>query len=231
MSHLFSQERPRERCLSQGPESLSLRECLAVLLGTGPKGIGCMGIAANLLRDNNNQTLSEDDFFRFFQSNVKSHIGSQLGLGPAGKARLLVTFELAKRYWRFKQREQKGQGKALVVSELEGQLRKRIPEDFRYAEIEHFGIIALLASGKLSSFIQLGSGDDVSVAVSTRQLFQTLIYLKAESFWFFHNHPNGSLIASPEDLELTKQLNVLARIVGIFLNGHWIVSGEKEAQC
>src|SRR6476620_10690599 len=42
-------ERPRERCLDSGPSCLSLRECIAVILCSGPPGIGSLGIASRIL--------------------------------------------------------------------------------------------------------------------------------------------------------------------------------------
>ena len=42
-------ERPRERCLEKGARSLSIRECLALILNSGPKGKGSLGLSLEIL--------------------------------------------------------------------------------------------------------------------------------------------------------------------------------------
>ncbi len=226
---LLIQEKPRERCLSQGPESLSLRECLAILLGTGPRGVGCMGVAAKLLEDTQGHSLEESHFFRIFESDIYPRIHAEPGIGPAGQARLLVTFEIAKRYWRFKQKEESATSNS--STNLRKKLRNKIPENFRCSPIESFGIIAEFMDGSFSNFIPLSLGDESSVSISCRKLLQTLLYIKAESFWLFHNHPNNCLEPSNQDVELTRNLRALSKIVGIPLNEHWIVGWNEEQPC
>lgn len=225
---LCHEEKPRERCLRLGPQSLSFKECLALLIGTGPKGVGCLGVATNLLKNHNGEVLTDDDFFRIYEDNLKVRLEAEYGLGPSGQSRILAAFEIAKRYCLYRQG---GRKEPLVVTNLKKTLRSKLNKEFRYASTERFGLVAYLTDGCLSEFIELAHGDETSVVVSGKKLFQTLMYMKADSFWLFHNHPNGVLVPSHKDKELTRNLSVMAKIIGIPMNGHWIVCGEREIEC
>src|SRR5256885_1430953 len=93
-------ERPRERCLRVGAQNLSLRECLALLIGSGPPGKGCLGLAADILQlaGADSEVEQEEIFFRGLESIAAAQLLPLKGLGVAGRARLLAAFELARRY-------------------------------------------------------------------------------------------------------------------------------------
>lgn len=44
-------ERPRERLLARGPEALTERELLAILLRNGTRGVSAIDLAASLLSE------------------------------------------------------------------------------------------------------------------------------------------------------------------------------------
>src|SRR5690606_9302595 len=92
---------PRERCLQSGPSHLPLKEILAVLIGTGPKGLGCYGVA-ELILDRICRDLPQDEqeraFFRALEVSPLSSLSQIKGLGKAGQARILCAFELGRRY-------------------------------------------------------------------------------------------------------------------------------------
>src|SRR3954465_3283717 len=91
-----SDERPRERCLSHGASCLSLRECLALILGSGPPGSGALGLAGRILElpgTGLDAEESERAFFTALESSAAPHWDvDAAGLGPAGLARLMAAF-------------------------------------------------------------------------------------------------------------------------------------------
>src|SRR4051812_5909277 len=95
------QERPRERCLEKGADCLSLRECLALVLGSGPRSVGCLGLSSRVL-GRAGEGLSEDEqeraFFTAMEVAPRAHLEPIAGLGEAGRARLMAAFELGRRY-------------------------------------------------------------------------------------------------------------------------------------
>jgi DNA repair protein RadC len=95
-------ERPRERCLTRGARCLSIRELLALLIHTGPRGVGALGLASQLL-ERPGLGMREHEQERALLSALEasaaeSTLGGIPGLGPAAIARILAAFELGRRY-------------------------------------------------------------------------------------------------------------------------------------
>ncbi len=68
-----------------------------------------------------------------------------------------------------------------------------------------------------------------SITASTttpRDVFKSAILANAVAIIVCHNHPSGSLIPSPEDIELTKQLIAAGELLGIKVLDHLIVSSQ-----
>ncbi|MFM8445199.1 MAG: UPF0758 domain-containing protein, partial [Methylococcus sp.] len=85
-------ERPREKLLQRGPESLSDAELLAIFLRTGIRGKTAVDLARDLLKEFGSlRALLESDFERFKQSP---------GLGMAKYAQLQAVLEMARRHLR-----------------------------------------------------------------------------------------------------------------------------------
>src|SRR5688572_25912123 len=97
-------ERPRERCLSAGADALSVRECLAIVLGTGPKAVGCLGLASHLLEGFGAKDDLDDEVLLFHVIDRPELLGGLQckGLGPVGRSRLLALFSIARRYVTFR---------------------------------------------------------------------------------------------------------------------------------
>ena len=60
--------------------------------------------------------------------------------------------------------------------------------------------------------------------VHPREVFAPAIAARAESIIVAHNHPSGTLEASPEDIAMTERLVKAGRILGIEVLDHVIVS-------
>lgn len=245
MQDLPEFERPRERCLRAGADSLSLRECLAVILGSGPKGIGCLGLASQVLRISSGHVEEDTDVERaFFLSmegpggvGFESVLSQVSGLGPAGQARLLACFEVARRYLNFRCgiespenhsiHERNGRLKISETSLAYGALNG-ITKVFRTASREWLGFVPIYPQGKLGKFCLVERGVRTHVNTDPVELFSKLLPLRASGFFLFHNHPTGHMIASPQDLKLTQKVSALSRQLGIPLLGHWIVGPTGE---
>ncbi|HYF98166.1 MAG TPA: UPF0758 domain-containing protein, partial [Coxiellaceae bacterium] len=84
------EERPRERLLKQGAQTLSNAELLAILLGHGTRGKN----SVNLARD----ILSQQDSLKNLFAMSFEHFSKQPGLGLAKYAQLQAALEIGKRY-------------------------------------------------------------------------------------------------------------------------------------
>ncbi|MGH3901366.1 MAG: UPF0758 domain-containing protein [Pseudonocardiaceae bacterium] len=82
-------DRPRERLLERGSEALADRELLALLLGSGARGLDAVELAGQLIAN-------QGGLRRLAQAAPHELVGL-LGVGPAKAARVAAGFELARR--------------------------------------------------------------------------------------------------------------------------------------
>ncbi len=223
-------ERPRERCLAFGAETLSLRECIAILLGSGPKGKGCMGVAADLMRLSETSHLqASEDVDRHFLTQWL-HTGPALlqdisGLGPAQRARLLVCFEIGKRLQSIS--AVTNIPSSLNLSVLEKRAFNKVSFSERTAREEWFGFIGVFKTGRVTSLQITARGGSQQVTVDKQKLFRELLLTGAPAFILLHNHPSRDLKPSPDDILLTESIRSLAAELSLQLLSHLIVSAES----
>ena len=246
-------ERPRERCLEAGAQSLSLRECLALILGSGPPKTGCLGLAHLLLtrvssglhNENVNRVSSEEvdrAFFTALEVSGKSYLSEIPGLGPAGQAKILAAFELGRRYSLFRTQNgvdanQRRKSSPSILPFPRGNiqrlthlaLQKISPRD-RSEPQEWLGFVPVYRSGQVGQLCVVEKGARTHVNVDPAELFARVLALRPRSIFLFHNHPSGTLMASAEDVRLTEQVRALAQQLNIALLGHWIVTLEDQVE-
>lgn len=226
-------ERPRERCLSKGSECLSLRECLALILGSGPKGKGCMGLAAEIMSRPGQGLGCENEEFAFFTAMEVSplaYITEFPGLGPAGRARIMAAFELGRRYALFREKTKSDRIEQEQTVSPSTKALATISDSLRNDPQEWLGFVPLHRSGKLGRFSMVERGTRTHVNIDPAELFARILALRPQGFFLFHNHPSGNLYASAADHDLTLKVKAVSSQFGIELLGHWIVCshGEKK---
>ncbi len=233
ISKLPLTERPRERCISQGAHCLSLRECIAVILGSGPRNLGALGVASQIL-DLPGIGLEpieqERAFFTAMEVSNLTHLAEVRGLGPSGRARILAAFELGRRYSVF--RQQTGTERPLPAKLRAADLRKqavaKISMDRRTDPQERLAFVPIYKGGQVGQFCLVEKGVRTHVNIDPLELFSRLLALRPHHFILFHNHPSGDLTPSAADFELTLNVQELADKFGIRLLGHGIVSGQSD---
>jgi DNA repair protein RadC len=227
-------ERPRERCLSHGARTLSLRECLALILGSGPPGQGALGLAERLLElpgaglDPSEQ---ERAFFTALESSGPPSFHETLGLGPAGLTRLMAAFELARRYGDYRL-TQVARPKPMLagVTELSRRALAQVEPRLRLEPREWLGFVPYHRHRELGRLCIVELGARTHVNADAAELFARVLALRPKGFFLFHNHPSGDLRPSPSDFELTDQVEKLAAQLGTPLLGHWIVAPTGETE-
>jgi DNA repair protein RadC len=224
-----SSERPRERCLTRGARCLSIREILALLIHSGPKGIGALGVAARLL-ERPGAGMGEEEqeralFAALEASASETTLGGIAGLGPAAIARILAAFELGRRY------SQQIQHHPLPFRQSPRLFRSaaaRISPERRIEPREWLGFVPLYRSGRLGELCIVELGVRTHVNVEPAELFARILALRPQGFFLFHNHPSGNLEPSAEDRHLTAAVQNLAHSFDLRLFGHAVVSATSE---
>gem|GEM_PF-1112399 len=226
-------ERPRERCLTQGAHSLSFRECLALLIQSGPPGIGCLGLASQLL-NRPGQGLTEHEqeraFFVCLENSETGHLQSLRGLGPAAQARILAALEIGRRFSIHQLRNslQSTSSASSRYKNLPQLALDKIEHSLRITPREWLGFVPIYGGREVGDFTLVEKGVRTHVNFDPAELFARILSLRPRGFYLFHNHPGGSLEPSHSDLLLTTQVIEASKLLGIRLFGHGIITPSHQ---
>jgi len=198
-------DRPREKLEKYGPEKLSNSELLAILLGSGQKGINVVELSKRIL-----SKFSADGLAK---ANVKE-LKNTFGLGSAKACEIIACFELGRRFLQNKQA-------VLVLSpkDVWDQLK-----DIRDNKKEHFVIFFLDARNQEIKREIISIGSLNANLVHPREVFEPAVRYLAAQIIVAHNHPSGNTDPSEEDLTITKRLAAAGKILGIDIIDHIIVA-------
>ena len=201
------EERPREKAIYYGIETLSNQELVAVILRTGNKEMSVLNLAQFLLDEIGGfQELKDIDYQRLIQ--IK-------GIKQAKAIELMACIELAKRM----------QSKQSIKNRI------RQPKD-AYAYIKNKlmfekqeKVILLCLNNHLEivqdKLLFIGSGD-VSL-LETKEVFQYTLRSGCNRIILIHNHPSGNPKPSHEDQEITRKIEMMAKHLEIEFIDHIIV--------
>lgn len=205
-------ERPRERLLEHGPDVLSSIELIAVLLGSGVKGLPILQLSQEIMSHFGSlQNLAEATIEELCQ--IK-------GLGTAKAIQLKAALNLGVRLAR-----NQTPAKYQVKTPLHAY--HILKDKFEHAMKEHFMAILLDVKGYVICSETIAIGTLTSTLVHPREVFYPAIRHRAVAMVLAHNHPSGDSTPSTEDIEITKTLVAVGRLVGIFVNDH-IIIGKNQ---
>jgi DNA repair protein RadC len=202
---LLKNEQPRERLVERGPEALSDKELLAVLLSTGTRGKSVHVLAGELLEllDGYKDIPPVED------------LAALSGMGTAKACAVAAMLEMGRRRWGPRH------------------LRVHFPEDAynlirHYADRrqERFICISLNGAHEVLAVRVVSMGLLDKTMVHPREVFADPLQDRASAVCVAHNHPSGKLKPSGEDDAITKRLFDSAALLGIRLLDHLIFSEE-----
>ncbi len=205
-------ERPREKLLEKGPESLSNAELIAILIASGTKKESALDISRNILLkcDNNLRELTRLNFQKL--NEIK-------GLGPSKITTLLSVFELFKRFMITPEKELH----KISSSEYAAKIVSPILRDLRHEEC---WVLYLNRANKLISKERLSIGGVSSTVVDVKIIIRNALSKLASSLILVHNHPSGNTSPGENDKIQTKILKDAASLFDIALLDHIIIAGD-----
>lgn len=202
-------DRPIERLIQKGSDSLSNEELLAILLRTGTKGKSSKELASNILSSIKNiQELKNLNFKQL------THID---GIGPSKAAILLSTIELSKRMNQTVHTiiKKKGNNPAFIFEYYRSILQDKTQEYFYAIYLDQAKTIIqdkLLFIGTINYSL-----------VHPRDIFKEAYLLSASSIIIVHNHPTGNVLPSQNDIDTTNNLVKIGSLLGIKVLDHIII--------
>ncbi len=205
-------DRPREKLLLRGAQSLSDAELVAILLRTGKKGKSVIEIARELIK-------SEGNLAKLATKTVDS-LQKVSGIGKDKAATLAAAFELSRR----------------ILSQPKWLVNKKITSPQDIAEIfipilrddnkEKFIVVCLNSANKIIKHETISIGNLNSSVVHPREVFKVAIDNSSASIILIHNHPSGNPEPSNEDIRITKKIVETGKIMEIPVFDHLIIAGE-----
>lgn len=204
-------DKPREKALRFGIETLSDEELLALIINSGVVGYSSLDIARDILNDCH--YLSEllykpSEYFKSFK-----------GLKDAKALKLVAALEVAKR---INEKQHLLQEENTVIDSVS--LYKRYSLSLAHLKQEVLVIIILNKNKKIVYEKILYQGNDANITVDFRQIIHLLVMYNAYYFYLIHNHPNNTTYPSEFDTEFTEKIIQKARNVNVELLDHLIIT-------
>lgn len=206
-------ERPRERLLEKGAESLSNTELLAIMLNSGTGNKNVMELAREIL-------VSSGGNIRGVASLTVDGLCSFDGVGPAKAAILSAAFELGRRY-----SEERFMNENVPMSNPRAVYRMMLPI-MKKLDHEECWIIFLNRRNLLIGKEKITSGDDGSTVIDNKAIARRAMEKKAAALILVHNHPSGNALPSVADINQTSVLKRMLNSCEIPLLDHVIVAGD-----
>jgi DNA repair protein RadC len=203
-------DRPRERLIAKGAESLSDAELVAILLRTGVKGRSALDLARELLARFGSVSA-------LFAADVLA-LCATAGLGTAKYAQLAAVMEMARRALR----ETMSRGNALNSPKaVRDYLRLKL-QDRPY---EVFVTVFLDAQNRVLAVEELFRGTLTQTSVYPREVVKRALHHNAAALIFAHNHPSGVAEPSRSDEALTQALKQSLALVDVKVLDHFVIGG------
>jgi len=202
-------ERPREKLLLHGKNTLSNVELIALLIRSGCKEKSAIDVAKELL-DNYGGKLSN-----IAKLDV-NELGKFKGIGKAKAICILAALELSNRLLK----EDCGNIVKIISSEDAYRYLLRYYKDLR---TEEFRVIYLNRANNVIDCKLIGKGGLSQTSVDLRIIFKYAIDSSASSIILSHNHPSGNIEPSDADINITRRIKEAGSIVDIKLLDHIII--------
>lgn len=205
-------DRPREKLLSNGAESLSNSELLAILIHHGSKEKSAVDLAKEILK------LGKDNLNELGKLSVKELMKIK-GIGEAKAVTLMAALELGRRRQASSSLE-----KSIIntSTDIANFLRPKL-KDYRH---EVFAVLFLNRANKVNHFQIVSEGGITGTIADPRIILKKALEEDAVNIILCHNHPSGSLKPSKADEELTAKIKEAARYFDIRVLDHIIVSED-----
>ena len=202
-------ERPRERLVMYGANSLTNEELLMILLKTGTKDCSVKEVSLNLLNSCNGI------------NNLKDMTLNKLikikGIGKVKAIELIAIIEFAKRM------NEDISISSLMYCTNPANIIRYFNYLFKDKKQEEFYVIYLDNKKKFIDKMKLFVGSINSTITHPREIFKNAYLLSASFIICIHNHPSGDASPSREDIVFTEKLKTIGEIHGIFLIDHIVI--------
>ena len=204
-------DRPREKLIEKGAQSLSNAELLAIILGSGSKDESAVDLAKRILNFAHNSLsdigrLGIEDLMQF------------KGVGEAKAVALCSAFEVARR------RKEEIVDKVRITSAKDVySLISPFVSDLNH---EEFWVLYLNRANIVLRKEKVSSGGISGTVVDQKMILKKALLNLSSSIILVHNHPSGNSKPSLADKKVTQKMKSACEMLEINLLDHLIIAGN-----
>jgi DNA repair protein RadC len=213
IKHWNQDDRPREKMMLKGVESLSTSELLAILINSGTKDLSAVDVCKQLMSSVGH------DLQRLGKMSVREILQLKTrGIGPAKAITIAAALELGTR------RNTEENHKTIIThsSDVANYLRAKL----QHKNHEVFVAVYMNRSNRIRHHEVISTGGITGTVADPRIILKRALEHDATAIILCHNHPSGSLKPSKADEDLTYKIKEAARYFDIQILDHIIVSDE-----
>ncbi|MFO7939093.1 MAG: DNA repair protein RadC [Bacteroidales bacterium] len=207
------EDRPREKLVAKGIQSLSDAELIAILLSTGSRNRSALDLAKEVLNSarNNLNALGRKSLPDLQKIN---------GIGQAKAISIIAALELGRRRKLSEVLQQERITSSQEVFEIFGAMLS----DLAY---EEFWVLFLDRANKIIDKFKFSQGGVSGTVTDVRLILKKGIELLASSMILCHNHPSGNLSPSEADNQITRKIKKGGALLDIQVLDHLIIGNNK----
>jgi len=213
MKNLPESERPYEKFLLHGEDSLSDAELLAIILKSGTKDANSLDIAREILKGNHNNLLNLYDL-------SYRELMQFSGVGQVKAIQLKAVAELSRRIARTNSGYHLKMDTPISIADY-------YMEQLRHAKQEQLICAFFDSKCNFLGDTVVSKGSVNYTYVSPREIFRYAFDYEAVMIILLHNHPSGDPVPSEDDIQITRRIEKGAQILQLELVDHIIIGDNK----
>ena len=217
MKEIPESQRPYEKCIREGENTLSDSELLAVILRCGTRGMNSLTLANDIL--SHMEQSPYPGLLGLLHCSV-SDLKKIHGIGTVKAVQLKCIGELSKRI---------ASTAARISLDFNSpdSIAAYYMEDMRHLEQEEIRVMFLNTKQNLIRDLLVSKGTVNASVVTPREILIEGLRCLAVSMILVHNHPSGDPSPSESDILLTRRVQEAGNVIGISLLDH-IIIGDKR---
>jgi DNA repair protein RadC len=202
-------DRPREKFIQFGRNTLSDAELLAIVIGSGTCNESAVQLSQRILAEANHNLNA------LAKLNI-AELQRYKGIGTAKAVAIAAAMELGRR------RNETDSPKITKITRSQDAFAicKRAMMDLDH---EEFRVLFLSRGNTIIQEKLISSGGISGTVVDTRLILKYALDCLASSLILLHNHPSGNPKPSQEDILITKKIKDAAKLMDIQILDHLII--------
>ena len=205
-------DRPREKMLKKGQQTLSDAELLAILIGSGNTEETAVELCKRIM------AACDNDLNILAKKSVKELTTHFKGIGTAKAVTIVAALELGKR----RKERQPRKAQNITSSDKAYAVFAPLLSDLAHEEV---WIALTNSANRLITTLRIGQGGLSASMADIRIILKAAIEHNATGVLLAHNHPSGNTKPSTADKQLTEKLKTACKMMDITLHDHLIIGG------